>query len=78
MSIKIQAFPLVLWFWSYVILCIFGPLFGGDLGGEMTPTPFKLLRLFYGPFELGKLVSCVYHLSYASCVGILGHWLCKV
>ena len=49
-------------FWSY---------FGGELGVEMTPAPFKHLQLLYGPSGLQKFVSCECSLSYASCIEIL-------
>lgn len=52
----------------------FWSLFGGDLRVEMTPTPFELLRSLFGPFGLGKVVSCACSLSHARCVDILGHF----
>lgn len=44
----------------------------------MTPAPFGHLGFLYGPFRLGKLLSCACSLSHATSVGILGLLMFKV
>lgn len=71
MIIKLQTFLLVSKIFPIDYFLHFWPYFGGELGAEMTPAPFKHLQLLYGPFGLEKFVSCACSLSYASCIEIL-------